>query len=53
MLKGVSCTASKVKDEFILEGNDIELVSRSGISFNLLIIEFKLQILKLKIFQPL
>merc|ERR1712170_29310 len=30
MLKGVTCEASKgQKDEFILEGNDIELVSRS------------------------
>lgn len=31
MLPGVQCTASKdQKDEFVLEGNDIELVSRSG-----------------------
>ncbi|KAL5012826.1 hypothetical protein ScPMuIL_011377 [Solemya velum] len=31
MLQGVSCTASKtLKDEFILQGNDIELVSRSA-----------------------
>lgn len=31
MLPGVTCIASKdMKDEFILEGNDIELVSRSG-----------------------
>jgi len=32
MLPGVTCCASKdVKDEFVLEGNDIELVSRSGL----------------------
>ena len=32
MLPGVTCTPSeKQKDEFILQGNDIELVSRSGI----------------------
>lgn len=31
MLPGVTFVASKdVKDEFVLEGNDIELVSRSG-----------------------
>lgn len=31
MLPGVTCIASKdMKDEFVLEGNDIELVSRSG-----------------------
>jgi len=34
MLQGVTCIASKdMKDEFVLEGNDIELVSRSGILF--------------------
>ena len=33
MLPGVTFVASKdVKDEFVLEGNDIELVSRSGLS---------------------
>jgi len=32
MLPGVTFTASKdMKDEFVLEGNDIELVSRSGL----------------------
>jgi len=32
MLPGVTFAASKdMKDEFILEGNDIELVSRSGL----------------------
>lgn len=31
MLPGVRCYASKdMKDELVLEGNDIELVSRSG-----------------------
>ncbi len=30
MYPGVTCLQSKVKDEIILEGNDIELVSRSG-----------------------
>lgn len=30
MLKGVVCKASGNKDEFLIEGNDIELVSRSG-----------------------
>ena len=30
MLPGVTCAASGQKDEFVLEGNDIELVSRSG-----------------------
>lgn len=30
MYPGVTCAQSKVKDEIILEGNDIELVSRSG-----------------------
>jgi len=31
MLNGVTCIASKdMKDEFVLEGNDIELVSRSA-----------------------
>ena len=31
MLPGVTCVASKdMKDEFVLDGNDIELVSRSG-----------------------
>lgn len=34
MLPGVTCIASKdMKDEFVLEGNDIELVSRSGEEF--------------------
>lgn len=38
MLKGVVCKASGNKDEFLIEGNDIELVSRSGIQlFNTLI----------------
>jgi len=33
MLPGVTFVASKdVKDEFVLEGNDIELVSRSGLT---------------------
>ena len=33
MLPGVTFIASKdVKDEFVLEGNDIELVSRSGVN---------------------
>ena len=32
MLPGVTFTTSKnLKDEFLLQGNDIELVSRSGI----------------------
>lgn len=30
MLPGVTCRASNNKDEFLIEGNDIELVSRSG-----------------------
>ena len=32
MLDGVTCQATTggLKDEFVLEGNDIELVSRSG-----------------------
>lgn len=31
MLDGVTCTNStKQKDEIIIEGNDVELVSRSG-----------------------
>ena len=30
MYPGVVCSMSKVKDEIYLEGNDIELVSRSG-----------------------
>lgn len=30
MYPGVTCAQSKVKDEIILEGNDIELLSRSG-----------------------
>ena len=30
MLSGVTCKPSGTKDEFILDGNDIELVSRSG-----------------------
>jgi len=35
MLPGVTFVASKdVKDEFVLEGNDIELVSRSGLSLS-------------------
>ena len=34
MLHGVTCTPSAaMKDEFVLEGNDIELVSRSGMLF--------------------
>lgn len=30
MLKGVTFKSSGSKDEFVIEGNDIELVSRSG-----------------------
>lgn len=30
MLPGVKCSASSLKDEFLLQGNDIEMVSRSG-----------------------
>lgn len=30
MLPGVTCTASGNKDEFLIQGNDIELVSRSA-----------------------
>lgn len=30
MLPGVTCRPSGAKDEFLIEGNDIELVSRSG-----------------------
>ena len=36
MYPGVSCSMSKVKDEIIVEGNDVELVSRSGL-FHLLL----------------
>lgn len=30
MRRGVTCTASGNKDEFLVQGNDIELVSNSG-----------------------
>jgi len=34
MRRGVTCANSGVKDEIMLEGNDIELVSNSGIFHN-------------------
>jgi ribosomal protein L6P/L9E len=53
MSPGVTITNSKQKDELIVEGNDIEKVSRSGIYFFFYIIIFELSVrFKLKNTNP-